>query len=59
MKREESKAIAAKKLPGRTAQNFWSLFTQIVLAFLQIWVWILAFKIWVLGGFLVVSLEMV
>ena len=36
----------------RAAQNFWilGLGTQIVLGFLRIWVWVLGFKIWVLGG---------
>ena len=39
---------------ARTAQTVWvlGLGTQIVLGFLRIWVWVLGFEIWVLGGLL-------
>ena len=39
---------------ARAAQTVWvlGLGTQIVLGFLRIWVWVLGFKIWVLGGLL-------
>ena len=47
---------SSSQLDSRDAQNFWvlGLGTQIVLGFLRfwVWVWVLGFKIWVLGGLL-------